>query len=132
MHVLIVESDEVLGGLWQAHLERRGLKVRLEREFKPALAALRLFRPDVVVLNGALNGGGALSIADYAFFELPQSQVIFVTSDTFFSNGEIFSLTANGALTLGSTVSLNDLAAIVEHYGQRAMASQSDPRLCGA
>lgn len=124
MHVLIVEHDEVLGAMWSAHLERRGLTVRLEAGFKTALKALRFFRPDVVILNSGLPGGGALSIADYAYFELPRSEVIFVTSDTFFSNGEVFSLTANGCLTLDAGVPLADLAAIVEHYGARAQAAQ--------
>ena len=132
MHVLIVEGDEKLGEVWKAHLVRRGLKVRLEKEFKGALKALRFFRPDVVVVDSTFEGAGALSIADYTYFELPESKVIFVTSDTFFSNGEMFSLTANGALTLGSRIPTADLAAIIEHYGARVKAAQNQPRLCGA
>lgn len=118
MRVLIVESDPELGGLWQRHLERQGMKVRLELCQSGAATALSAQRFDVIILNLVLENGSAFAVADLASYRHPETQVIFVTNTSFFSDGSIFALTTNACAFVQSDTPPDDLAAMVEHYGR--------------
>lgn len=55
MNVLIVESDPDLGRLWQRHMERQGLTVRLEADQQQAISALQTAFFAVIVLDLVLT-----------------------------------------------------------------------------
>ena len=117
MKVLIVESNHALGSVWQRHFERLGIEVRCETGQSGAAQALGTQRFDVIVLDIVLSEGSALAIADLACYRHPETRVIFVTNTSFFSDGSIFSLSSNACAYLQSDTPPDDLAAMVEHYG---------------
>lgn len=118
MKVLIVESSPELGRVWQRHLERQGMSVRLEYGQSGAAAALSAQCFAVIILNLVLTEGSALAVADLASYRHPQTQVIFVTNTSFFSDGSVFALSANARAFVQSDTPPEDLAAMVEHYGR--------------
>lgn len=121
MNVLIAESDPALGALWQRHLERRGMIVRLVTGQETAAMALSAQRFDVIILNILLNEGSALAVADLASYRHPETQVIFVTNTSFFSDGSIFGLSPNACAYVQTDTPPDDLVAMVEHYGRAAV-----------
>lgn len=120
MKVLIVESDAHLGQVWQNHMARQGLDVRHVHGQAEAAYVLVEHSFDVIVLNIVLAEGSALAVADLASYRHPDTQIIFVTGTSFFSDGSIFSLCANARAFLQSDTPPEDLTAVVEHCG-RAM-----------
>ncbi|QGX99428.1 response regulator [Roseovarius faecimaris] len=118
MKVLIVESDADLGRLWQNHMERHGLDVQLVHGQSQAAYALVEHRFDVIVMNIVLAEGSALAVADLASYRHPDTQIIFVTGTSFFSDGSIFSLNANARAFLQADTPPEDLTAVVEHFGR--------------
>ena len=118
MKVLIVESQPDLGGLWKKHMERQGMDVRLELSQAGAVSALQTQRFDIIVLDLVLDQGSAFAIADLASYRYPETQVIFVTDTSFFSDGSIFNLSANACAYLQTDTPPEDLTAMVEHYGR--------------
>ena len=117
MGILIVESDPALGDLWARHLRRQGGSVRLAQTQSAAILALQSERFDVIVLDLILEEGSALAVADFASYRSPETRVVFVTDTTFFSDGSIFAHSANACAYVRSSTPLEDLTAIVEHYG---------------
>ncbi|WP_339106613.1 response regulator [Roseovarius rhodophyticola] len=117
LRVLIVETNLSLGQVWQRHLERHGIKVRLETDQSGAIAALAERSYDVVILNLVLKGSSALAISDLASIRNPETRVIFVTDTSFFSDGSVFSLCPNVCAYLQADTPPDDLTAMVEHYG---------------
>lgn len=117
LRVLIVESNLSLGQVWQRHLERHGMKTRLETNQVGATAALVSDSYDVVILNLVLRGSSTLAISDLASMRNPDSRVIFVTDTSFFSDGSVFSLCPNVCAYLQVDTPPDDLTAMVEHYG---------------
>jgi len=120
LRVLIVETNLSLGQVWQRHLERHGIKVRLEPDQSGAIAALAERSYDVVILNLVLKGSSALAISDLASIRNPETRVIFVTDTSFFSDGSVFSLCPNVCAYLQADTPPDDLTAMVEHYGNHA------------
>ncbi|MEL7257471.1 MAG: response regulator [Pseudomonadota bacterium] len=120
LRVLIVESNLSLGQVWQRHLERHGIKVRLETDQSGAITALAELSYDVVILNLVLKGSSALAISDLASIRNPETRVIFVTDTSFFSDGSVFSLCPNVCAYLQADTPPDDLTAMVEHYGNHA------------
>ncbi|WP_422395547.1 response regulator [Roseovarius phycicola] len=120
LRVLIVETNLSLGQVWQRHLERHGIKVRLETDQSGAIAALAERSYDVVILNLVLKGSSALAISDLASIRNPETRVIFVTDTSFFSDGSVFSLCPNVCAYLQADTPPDDLTAMVEHYGNHA------------
>ena len=116
MDVLIVESRDELGHLWQKHLERQGAKTRLVATQDEACDAILEVQPDVIILDLVLSEGSALAISDFASYRAPEARVIFVTDTSFFSDGSIFNLASNACAFVQSNTPPEDLAAIVEHY----------------
>lgn len=118
MRVLIVESNPELGKIWSRHLRRTGAEVELATDQAAAVHALRMQSYDVIVLDLVLEDGAALAIADFASYRRPGARVIFVTNTSFFSDGSIFNISANACAFVQSGTPPEDLAAMVEHYGE--------------
>lgn len=118
MQVLIAQSNENLGMVWKQHLERLHAHVTLVQTGDAAIGALEAQEFDVIVLDLVLSEGSALAVADVANYRQPDANVVFVTNTTFFSDGSIFNHSPNARAFIESTTPPNDLAAIVEHYGQ--------------
>lgn len=123
MNVLIVENTPDLGALWQRHLAAQGMEVRLTASADEALTVLRSTSPSVIIVNLDLPGSGAVAVADYAAYRRPDSRVIFVTANSFFSDGSIFAISPNACAFLPTQTPPEDLAALVEFHGSRAEAS---------
>lgn len=117
MNVLIVESNVDLGTLWLRHLQRQGLAVKLVASGTEATDLLEAEFFDVIVLDLVLKQGSAFAVADFARYKRPETNVIFVTDTTFFSDGSIFSLMPNARAFLESHTPPEDLVAMVEHFG---------------
>lgn len=123
LQVLIVQSNGDLGNIWQRHLTRMGADVVLCLNADDALHALTQQEFHVIMLDLVLNRGNALTVADMASFRQPNANVICVTDTSFFSDGSIFSHSANARLMLRRETPPEELAAIVSHYGERSVAS---------
>lgn len=117
MQVLIVESNPDRGKEWATYLARLGAKVTLAPSEDEACSKLMSLSFDVIVLNLIIRDGSALAIADLAFFRQPDANVVFVTDTTFFSDGSIFSHSANARAFIEAHTPVQDIAAIVHHYG---------------
>ncbi len=117
MKVLIVESERSLATIWQKHLQRLGMQVAISHTQDDATAHLAAETPDIIILDLVLSAGSAFAVADYASYRMPETQVIFITSNSFFSDGSIFSFAANACALAQRHTPVDDLAAMVEHYG---------------
>lgn len=120
MRVLIVQSNEALCGVWARHLDRLGVTVTSASNGSDAVALVEEQTFDCIVLDLVLGEGSALTVADVAYFRQPGANVVFVTDTTFFSDGSIFSHSANARAFVEKSTPPNDLAAIVQHYGKEA------------
>lgn len=120
MRVLIVQSKTELGALWRRHLERLQATVTVVETGDEALLLLQHESFEVIVLDLVLREGSALTVADFAQFNQPRANVVFVTDTTFFSDGSIFSHSANARAFVETKTPPGDLAAIVHHYGSAA------------
>ncbi len=118
MRVLIVENKPELGRLWKNHMERQGMDVCLEESAAGASSVLQAQNFDIIILDVVLDKGSAFAIADLASYRNPNTQVIFVTNTSFFSDGSIFNLSANACAFLQTDTPPEDLTAMVEHYGR--------------
>jgi len=117
MRVLIVQSNEPLGRIWQRHLQRLGAHVDIALTGSEAVEAIETTPFDVIVLDLVLGEGSALTVGDVAFFRQPDANLIYVTDTTFFSDGSIFNHSANARAFIETNTPPGDLAAIVQHYG---------------
>lgn len=118
MNVLIVESDPNLGRIWCRHIARLGASVSFVRSQGDAVGALQDSAFDIVILDLELTRGSAFAVADYASYRRPACKVIFVTSNSFFSDGSIFSYMSNACALIPAAVKPEDMAALVEHHGR--------------
>ena len=118
MRTLVVEANEDLGRLWCNHLERQGGQAKLVVNEASAIDALRFGEFEALVLDLMLPDASTLAICDFAMYRHPDIAIIVVTSNNFFSDGSIFELIPNARGFLQSPVQPDDLAALVEHYGQ--------------
>lgn len=117
MDVLIVQSSPELGLIWQRHLQRCGMTVHVAESQEQAIHMLGRCSPDIIILDLVLQDGSALAVADFANYRLPEARVIFVTNTRFFSDGSIFAHAANACAFVQTSTPPDDLAAMVEHYG---------------
>lgn len=120
MQVLIVESTADLAALWKRHLERQHMTVAVAHGSERAVSLIATRRFDVIILDLVLTNGSALAVADYAQYRQPDTQVIFVTDTTFFSDGSIFAMSPNARAFVPTRTPPDDLAAMVAHYGRAA------------
>ncbi|WP_108259700.1 response regulator [Mangrovicoccus ximenensis] len=117
MHVLIVESDLELGRLWQRHLERSGKQVTLVHSQEEAVEQLSRRSFSILVLDALLEEGSPFAVADVAGYRWPDMKVVFVTRQSFFSDGSIFRHATNACAMLSHDTLPEDLDAVLDHYG---------------
>ncbi len=118
MNVLIVENDAGLGGLWADHIRRVGLSADVVQSQLQAVEAMQSDTFDVLIVNLNLTAGSALAVADYANYRLPDTKVIFVTSNSFFSDGSIFSFISNACALVPKGTPPGDLAALADYHSR--------------
>lgn len=118
MLVLIVANSADLAQVWANHLERNGAETRVTGSQEEAFEFIRETEVNVIILDLMLAEGSAIAIADFASYRQPGAKVIFVTNSTFFSDGSIFNHIPNACAYVQTQTPPEDLAAIVEHYGQ--------------
>ncbi|MEM9433253.1 MAG: hypothetical protein AAGA12_04975 [Pseudomonadota bacterium] len=118
MNVLIVENDQSLGRLWAEHIVRLGLNAEFVQTQAAAVTAMQDDKFDVLILNLNLKEGSALAVADYASFKLPKAKAIFVTSNSFFSDGSIFSFMSNACALVPRRTPPDDLAALADYHSR--------------
>lgn len=125
MKVLIVEHNLDLARIWARFLERQGVECSIAENRAQAYAALRVGLFHALVLDMELPNGEALAVADFATYREPDLPIIAVTARGFFSDGAIFELVPNARSLLRSPLRLDDMAALIEHYGRRTAAGPS-------
>ena len=116
--ILIVASNLQLAQIWARHLKRQGEDVIVLRSQDEAVTYLRGGQADVIVLDLMLEEGSAFAIADFASYKNPDARIVFVTRNTFFSDGSLFTHIPNTAAVLQEAMPPNDLAAIVAYHGR--------------
>jgi len=120
VRVLIVEGNRYLAGIWARFLARQGATCTLAGTAAEAYAALRSGEFEALLLDMELPRGEAIAVADFATYRNPDLPIIAVTARGFFSDGAIFQLVPNARGLLRAPLRLEDMAAMVEHYGRRA------------
>ena len=125
MRVLIAQQNAELGKLWAGFLEREGVSTTLVTSQGEALMQLRAQEFDALILEMVLPDGGAIAIADFAAYRMPDVPVITVNSSSFFSDGSIFQLMPNVQSVMQAPVEGKDLAAMVSHLKSKR---QGNPR----
>lgn len=118
MDVLIVEKDPELGRVWKSHIQRMGAQTTLVSQQSAALHKISQQAFDVLIVNLNFRGGDAMALSDYASYRRPEMKIIFVTSNTFFSNGSIFEYMANACAMVPESTPPEDLAALVDYHGR--------------
>ena len=116
--ILIVASNPDLSRIWGRHLERHGQDVVILSSQKEAVDYLYENNVEVIVLDLMLQNGSAIAIADFASYRRPSANIVFVTNNTFFSDGSLFTHIPNTAAILQEQTPPNDLAAIVAYHGR--------------
>ncbi len=127
MRVLIAQQNAELGTLWAGFLEREGIQTTLVSSQEEALAKLRTHVFEALVLEMVLPDGGAIAIADFAAYRMPDVPVITVNSSSFFSDGSIFQLLPNVHSVMQAPVEGEDLAAMVSHLNNKRKRLPSAP-----
>ncbi len=125
MRVLIAQQNAELGKLWAGFLQREGIETTLVATQAEALAHLRANKFEALILEVVLPDGGAIAIADFAGYRMPDVPVITVNSSNFFSDGSIFQLLPNVQTMMQSPVDGADLAAMVSHLKSKQQGGPS-------
>jgi DNA-binding NtrC family response regulator len=124
VQILIVEPNRDLAGIWARFLSRQEVCCTLAGTAPEAYAALRGRPFDALVLDMELTEGAAIAVADFATYRNPEMPIIAVTARGFFSDGAIFELIPNARGLLRAPLRLEDMAALIEHYGGRYVSGQ--------
>ncbi len=127
MRVLIAQHNLELGSFWAGFLEREGVVVSMVSSQQEALKILRHQTFEALILEMVLPDGGAIAIADFAAYRMPDVPVITVNSSTFFSDGSIFQLMPNVQSVIQAPVVGEDLAAIVSHIKKKSWPTSRAP-----
>ncbi|WP_238366772.1 response regulator [Mesobacterium pallidum] len=117
LEILIVAGAAELGQLWQGHLKRRGAAVDVTGHVAAAAALIEHKGYHVVIIDIQTDDGEVLPLTDLIGFRWPETRVILVTRDGFFSDGSVFGLGANVHAMLSPHVPPDDLVALVEYHG---------------
>lgn len=123
MRILIAQHNAELGELWARFFAREGVEVTLVHSQIDAMSKLKAQDFDALVLELVLPDGGAIAIADFAAYRMPNTPIITVNSSSFFSDGSIFQLMPNVQTVLQAPVVVEDLAAVVSHLTNKPIAS---------
>lgn len=122
MKVLVVEENADLSKLWCRHLERQGAVVVQIAHADDAFVAVSRTRYDVIVLQMQSDAAAAIALINHAQFAHPNTQVICVAKNGFFSDGTLFSMSSNACTMIDEGTKPEDLAAIVDYYGGQSVA----------
>ncbi len=114
-----MEHNRDLGTVWAGFLTREGCVCTLASAGAEAYAALRARPYAALLLDMEFPEGEALAIADFATYRNPDMPIIAVTARGFFSDGAIFELIPNARGLLRAPLRLEDMAALVQHYGEK-------------
>ncbi|MEM6308160.1 MAG: response regulator [Pseudomonadota bacterium] len=120
MNILVVESNMSLRRLWAWHLMRQEFDVCHVGGQDDAIAHISENNVHLIVLNLELADGDAMAVADYASYRRPEARVIFVTSNSFFSDGAIFEHCQNACALVPKATKPDDLAAMATYYSRGA------------
>lgn len=120
MRVMIVAGQPDRSALWARHLRRAGAAVSVREEVEEAVADLLAAPQDVVIVDLALEAGGALTLSDVISYRRPDAKVIFISDGRFFSDGSIFAHCANACAFLPGATPPEDIVALAEHHGALA------------
>lgn len=116
--ILIVGNNPNLARIWARHLQRHGQDVTTVTSQDCAFDELRDSRFAVVVLDLLLKNGSAMAVADFANYRQPEARIVFVTKDSFFADGSLFTHIPNMAAILQEQTPPTDLAEIVAYHGR--------------
>ena len=123
MHILIVEQNAELGAIWSRFLQGQGLECTHVCGRADAFALLREHSFDALVLDMEMSDGDSFAVADFASYRNPDIPIIAVSARSFFSDEAIFELIPNARVMLREPLRLDDMAAMIEHYGAKRAAS---------
>lgn len=116
--ILIVAGNPDLAGIWARHLQRQNQAVAVMDSAQGAVDFLCNNAVDVIVLDLMLEKTGAFSVADYASYRQPFTKIVFVTRQSFFSDGSLFRHIPNTAAIIQEDAPPSDLAEIVAYHGR--------------
>ncbi len=119
MSVLIVENDPSLGNLWKRHIQRQGQICEVANSQSDAVTILQDRAHQVVILNLGLECGSSMAVADYVAYRFPETKLILVTSNGFFSDGSVFNVISNACAIVGAKTPPDDLAALAYYHAGR-------------
>jgi CheY-like chemotaxis protein len=122
VRTLIVEHQRDLAEVWARFLTRNGLTCTIAGSEAEAYDRLRESVFDAIVLDMELPEGTAIAVADFATYRNPDIPIIAVTARGFFSDSAILQLVPNARGLLRESMRLDDMAALVQHYGGRYAA----------
>jgi DNA-binding NtrC family response regulator len=122
VRTLIVEHQRDLAEIWARFLTRNGLTCTIAGSEAEAYDKLREGVFDAIVLDMELPDGKAIAVADFATYRNPDIPIIAVTARGFFSDSAILQLVPNARGLLRESMRLDDMAALVQHYGGRYAA----------
>jgi CheY-like chemotaxis protein len=122
VRTLIVEHQRDLAEVWARFLTRNGLTCTIAGSEAEAYDKLREDVFDAIVLDMELPEGTAIAVADFATYRNPDIPIIAVTARGFFSDSAILQLVPNARGLLRESMRLDDMAALVQHYGGRYAA----------
>lgn len=120
MSILIVESETERAEIWADHLRRAGHDVVTANNRADAVSRIENESLNIVILNIVLPDGGALDLADLVGYRQPKARIMFVSPDSFFSDGSIFSLSSSACCYVRPHTPPADITAMVDHYARLA------------
>lgn len=116
--ILIVASNPSLSELWARHLRRQNQNVHVVTSQDEAVDFICENKAEVLVLDVMLEDGSAIAIADFASYRQPDTRIVFVTRNSFFSDGSLFRHIPNTAAIIPERTNPTDLAEIVAYHGR--------------
>jgi DNA-binding response OmpR family regulator len=119
LRILIIENRTDLARIWAGFLLRHDIESDIVADEDAAYEALRARSYRAILLDMELPGGQSIRIADFATYRDPEVPIIAVSAESFFSNGTIFDIVPNARGLLHRPPRLEDMAAIIEYYGNR-------------
>lgn len=118
MSILIVENNRNLGRIWQDHIRRQGRACHLVFSQDDAVDSFEDHTYELVILNLDLLEGSAMAVSDYVAFRYPETKVILISAQGFFSDGSVFSVISNACAMVGACIAPNDIAALVDYHAE--------------
>jgi DNA-binding NtrC family response regulator len=123
--ILLLEDDLGLQFTFRAALEEQGHDVITASNCAEAIKALQVHKPDVLILDLMVGSEISINVASFAAYKLPDTEVVYVTGSSLFSQGELFELSRNIRWVLRKPVPLRELTSMVQH----ALLTKPDTKL---